>query len=93
VSIQTSTNQVIFDQDFDLLHDDYTQFATPITIVAGDRLETVCSYQNNGSGTLTYGEAAYNESCFAAIYRYPISAASSLYDCAEGHASFDVNRE
>lgn len=93
VSIPTGTPRVIFDQDFDLQHDDYTQFATPVIINAGDRLDTVCSYVNTGSKTLTYGESSSNESCFAAIYRYPTSATSSLYDCAEIHASFDVKRE
>lgn len=94
VSIQSATTtQVIADQDFDLLHDNYTQFATPIAINVGDRLETVCSYVNTGTGTLNYGEYSHNESCFAAIYRYPISASSTLYDCALGHAAFDVRRE
>ena len=36
------------------------------------------------TGTLNYGESSHNESCFAAIYRYPVSTTSSLYDCAEG---------
>jgi hypothetical protein len=88
-----TTTRVIFDDNFDLLHDDYTQPAAPIAINMGDRLTTVCSYQNTGGATLTFGESAHNESCFAAIYRYPTSATSSLYDCALGIASFDVKRE
>jgi hypothetical protein len=94
VSIRSdSATQVIFDQNFDLQHDDYTQPATPITVDSLNRLFTVCSYVNNGSGTLAYGESARNESCFAAIYRYPTSATGTLYDCAEGVASFVVKRE
>ena len=65
----------------------------PDPILTGDQLTTVCSYINNSGGTLNYGECSDNESCFAAIYRYPTSATSSLYDCAEGLASFDVKRE
>lgn len=88
-----TTTQAIFDQDFELQHDSYTQPATPIQINSGDRLNTVCSYVNTGAGTLNYGESAENESCFAAIYRYPTSATSSLYDCAEGIASFDLQSD
>jgi len=88
-----ATTQVIFDEDFHLQHDDYTQPATPIAITLGHRLSTLCSYVNTGPATLTYGESAENESCFSAIYRYPTSATSSLYDCASGYASFDVKRE
>lgn len=94
VSIVTDTATLaILDQNFDLQHDSYTQPATPIAINLGDRLQTVCSYINLGAATLTYGESSQNESCFAALYRYPTSATSSLYDCANGNASFDVRRE
>ncbi len=94
VSILTdSTTQAIFDQDFDVQHDSYTQSATPIQINFGDRIRTVCSYINIGPGTLNFGESYHNESCFAAVYRYPTSATSSLFDCANGVASFDVRRE
>lgn len=94
VTIQVdTTTQTVFDQDFDLPHDNYTLPASPIQISVGNRLFTVCSYRNTGAGTLTFGESSQNESCFAAIYRYPVSATSSLYDCAEGIASFDVKRE
>ncbi len=87
------TTQVIFDQDFDLLHDNYTQAATPIAIAMGNHLTTQCSFMNTGATTLNYGESSQNESCLAAIYRYPTAAAGSLYDCAQGLASFDVKRE
>lgn len=94
VSIVTdATTQTIFDQDFDVQHNSYTQPAAPIQINFGDRINTLCSYVNTGARTLTYGESALNESCFSAIYRYPTSATSSLYDCAMGIASFDVKRE
>lgn len=94
VSIATDTTTVaVLDQSFDVQHDGYTQFTTPIAINVGDRLETVCSYINQGARTLTFGESSENESCFAAIYRYPTSATSSLYDCASRIASFDVRRE
>jgi hypothetical protein len=94
LSIQVdTTRQTVFDQDFDLQHDNYDLPASPIQIGVDNKLFTVCSYQNTGGGTLTYGESSHNESCFSAIYRYPASATSSLYDCAEGIASFDIKRE
>lgn len=91
--VADTTTQVVYDQDFDLLHDNYTLPATPIQISSGTRLNTLCSYQNNSGATLMFGESSHNESCFSAVYRYPVSATSSLYDCAEGIASFDMKRE
>jgi hypothetical protein len=91
--VADSTSQTIFDQDFDWQHNTYTQFSTPIPIQLSNSVITTCSYLNSGSQTETYGESSTNESCFSAIYRYPISDSGNFYSCAEGGGSFDFTRE
>jgi hypothetical protein len=89
-----TTQQVLFDQDFDWQHISYTQLTTPALIHMGDEILTQCSYVNNGGQTENYGEAAANESCFSAVYRYPVSTASNFLSCAANvGANFDVRRE
>jgi hypothetical protein len=89
-----TTSQLLFDQDFDWQHDTYVQLATPFLIHAGSRIMTLCSYINHGAQTEMYGESAENESCFSAIYRYPVSTASNFLACAAtGGGTFDVSRE
>ena len=92
--VNGSTHTLLFDQDFDFQHDSYTQLTTPVLIHMGDKLLTQCSYVNNSGQTETYGEASTNESCFSAIYRYPVSAASNFLACANNiGANFDIARE
>ena len=93
-SVADTTQQVLFDQDFDWQHISYTQLTTPALIHMGDEILTRCSYVNNGGQTENYGEAATNESCFSAVYRYPVSTASNFLSCAANiGANFDVRRE
>ena len=89
-----STHQLVLDQTFDVQHDIYSQLATPVLIHMGDEIVTQCSYVNTGTHTENYGESADNESCFDAIYRYPVSTASNFLACAAtGGANFDFTRE
>jgi hypothetical protein len=92
--VNGSTHNLLFDQDFDFQHDSYTQLTTPALIHMGDKLLTQCSYVNNSGQTETYGEQAINESCFSAIYRYPVSTASNFLACANNiGANFSFTRE
>lgn len=91
ISVVDTDSLTIFDQDFDWPHNGYTLLATPFANPAGANLRTVCSYVNNSGTTMTYGESANNESCFSAVYRYPLSV-SPLFSCAEGQ-SLDIRRE
>jgi hypothetical protein len=88
-----TTSRTLFDQDLDLQHNSYTQFAPPVQVHMGDKVLTRCSYVNTGSHTEQYGESSQNESCFSAMYRYPISASGNLYDCAQDVGDFDLKRE
>jgi hypothetical protein len=92
--VNGSTHNLLFDQDFDVQHDSYTQLTTPVLIHMNDKVLVQCSYVNTGGQTETYGEQASNESCFSAIYRYPVSTASNFLACAENiGATFAVRRE
>jgi len=90
-SVLGTESQTVFEQDFDLEHDSYTQLVTPFQLPSGALLRTVCSYVNTSGTTKAYGESADNESCFSALYRYPLST-GALFSCAEGQ-SFDIRRE
>ena len=92
--VNGSTHTLLFDQDFDFAQNSYTQLTTPALIHMGDKILTQCSYVNNSGQTETYGEQATNESCFSAIYRYPVSTASNFLACATSTgANFDFTRE
>jgi copper type II ascorbate-dependent monooxygenase-like protein len=92
--VNGSTHNLLFDQDFDFQHDSYTQLTTPVLIHMGDKILTQCSYVNNSGQTENYGEASANESCFSAIYRYPVSTASNFLACANNTgANFEFTRE
>jgi hypothetical protein len=92
--VNGSTHNLLFDQDFDVQRDSYTQLTTPVLIHMNDKILTQCSYVNNGGQTETYGEQASNESCFSAIYRYPVSTASNFLACANNiGANFAFRRE
>jgi hypothetical protein len=89
-----SSHNLLFDQDFDWQHDSYTQLTTPVLIHMDDKIVTQCSYVNNSGQTETYGESSNNESCFSAIYRYPVSTASNFLSCAANIGpNFDFRRE
>jgi hypothetical protein len=92
--VNGSTHQLLFDQDFDWQRNSYTQFTTPVLIHMGDKILTQCSYVNNSGQTENYGEASANESCFSAVYRYPVSTASNFLACANDiGANFAFTRE
>jgi hypothetical protein len=92
--VNGSTHNLLFDQDFDWQHNSYTQLTTPVLIHMGDKILTQCSYVNNSGQTENYGEASANESCFSAIYRYPVSTASNFLACANNiGANFEFTRE
>jgi hypothetical protein len=92
--VNGSTHNLLFDQDFDVQHDSYTQLTTPVLIHMNDKILTQCSYVNNSGQTENYGESSTNESCFSAIYRFPVSTASNFLACANNiGANFAFRRE
>ncbi len=63
-------DQVLHDADYDFEHQDVKTF-TPITLSAGDKIKTECTYNNDTGAPLTYGESSETEMCYSLMYRYP----------------------
>jgi len=49
-------------------------------IPAGTRVDTTCTFVNNGPGTVTFGDSSNQEMCFTGLYKYP--AGGNLFQCA-----------
>jgi hypothetical protein len=43
---------------------------------AGDKIKTECTYQNNTSKAVTFGESSDTEMCFSVLFRYPKQGSS-----------------
>jgi hypothetical protein len=43
---------------------------------AGDKIKTECTYQNNTSKVVTFGESSDTEMCFSVLFRYPKQGSS-----------------
>jgi hypothetical protein len=92
--VTNATPQELFDQDFDWRHITYAQYDPLFLVPMGSSIQTTCSYVNTGAQTQMYGEYAGNESCFSAMYRYPISTSNNFYACAIANGGiFDIERE
>jgi Bacterial Ig-like domain len=64
------TSQTLIDDNFDPSH----QIFHPLNDVSGSaqtKVSTVCTYVNNGTTAVTFGESASNELCFSAVYATP----------------------
>ena len=52
----------------------------PLTLAAGDRIQTTCTYVNTSGTTVTFGDSSNQEMCFTGYYKYP--AGGNLFQCA-----------
>ena len=74
----------IHDADFSFSEQKNYPLSPMLQIHAGDSLRTDCTYTNNDTTTLTFGDSSTAEMCFTGLYRYP-KQAISLFECTEGH--------
>jgi hypothetical protein len=65
-------SETLLDQPFNF--DFQTSYETPLTLMPGDSIETVCEYQNTADTPATFGEGTGDEMCFAFVYAYPAGA-------------------
>jgi hypothetical protein len=56
---------------------------TEMLVPKGTQITTTCSYLNNTSHTVSFGDSSTDEMCFTGIYKYP--AGGSLFQCALGN--------
>jgi Copper type II ascorbate-dependent monooxygenase, C-terminal domain len=61
---------VLHDADYQF-EEQYQLPVGPLTLRAGDTITTECTYQNDTSQTVTFGESSDTEMCFSILFRYP----------------------
>jgi len=74
----------LHDADYDFREQKNYPLAPMLQIHAGDSMRTDCTYTNNDTTTVTFGDSSTAEMCFTGLYRYP-KQALTLFDCTEGH--------
>lgn len=63
-------DMVLHDDAYMFEHQDVKTF-TPITLNAGDKIKTECTYNNPGASNVGYGESSDTEMCYSLLYRWP----------------------
>jgi hypothetical protein len=54
----------------------------PVSLVSGDRVRVVCSYDNTTGDSVPFGDSSDQEMCFAGVYRYPAYGGTFGIICA-----------
>jgi hypothetical protein len=63
-------DQVLHDDSYSFEHQIVKTF-TPITLNAGDKIKTECTWNNTTGANIGWGESTDTEMCFSMLYRYP----------------------
>jgi Copper type II ascorbate-dependent monooxygenase, C-terminal domain len=75
------TPQKLLDENYAFDSQKFVPLEPPVLLNKGDQIQTVCTYQNPGPDTLSFGESTVkNEMCISIFYRYP--AVSTNFNCA-----------
>jgi hypothetical protein len=77
------TPTTLHDDAYSFTEQPFYQMATPIELRLGDRVDVACTYVNNGTDPITFGDSSNQEMCFSGLYRYP-SNNGILFECVEG---------
>jgi Copper type II ascorbate-dependent monooxygenase, C-terminal domain len=75
------TVEVIHDEPFDFNAQIFYPMKQDVVVHPGDKVETVCSYQNETSSAIHYGERTQDEMCYAFTAAWP---AGSLANAPSG---------
>lgn len=62
---------VIHDGDYSFQEQYQIPINPTVTLHAGDKVSTECTYRNTTSNTVTFGESSDTEMCFSILFRYP----------------------
>jgi hypothetical protein len=74
--------QTLLDESYVFDSQKFVTLDPPVSLHKGDQIQTACTYQNPGPGTLTFGESTVkNEMCISIFYRYPATAMG--FNCAK----------
>lgn len=63
-------DQMLHDKEYNFEHQ-YVETFTPVTLNAGDKITTECTWNNTTSANIGYGESTDTEMCYSILYRYP----------------------
>ena len=63
-------DQVLHDEVYDFEHQAVKEF-NPISLSAGDKITTECTWNNTTTSVVGYGESSTTEMCYSILYRYP----------------------
>jgi hypothetical protein len=80
---RAGTAMKLHDAAFDFREQVNYTLSPTLDVKAGDVLRTDCTYTNNETTALTWGDSSTTEMCFTGLYRYP-KTAFSLFECTEG---------
>jgi hypothetical protein len=69
---QGATATTLLDTPFDFQEQKNYPMAETI-VPAGGRIQTTCTYVNNTSATIMFGDSTTDEMCFTGIYKYPVT--------------------
>jgi hypothetical protein len=65
------TSEVLFDKKFDFNNQVTYELKPSIVLMPGDSITTTCSYLNDSTGTVGFGESTEDEMCYQFTYSYP----------------------
>ncbi len=66
------TRETLVDKPFSF--ESQVSYWTPATIMPGDRIRTVCTYNNTTGGLVTFGSGTDDEMCYNFVMAWPIGA-------------------
>lgn len=69
----------LLDVDYTFDDQQYFPMNPEVSLVAGDKINVACTYENPKATAVYYGDSSQEEMCFAAIFEYPARNRDSYY--------------
>jgi hypothetical protein len=70
---------ILLDVDYTFDDQQYFPMNPEVSLVAGDKINVACTYENPKAQPVYYGDSSNDEMCFAAIFEYPARQRVSYY--------------
>lgn len=72
------TPTVVLDEPYNFDDQSYRPLNPPVLVPAGGQVLVDCTYQNDSTATVGFGESTNTEMCFAGLFHYPRMANGSV---------------
>lgn len=69
----------LLDVDYTFDDQQYFPMEPEVSLVAGDKINVACTYENPSATPVYYGDSSKEEMCFASIFEYPARQRTSYY--------------